>query len=82
MLDGLVRERHMKPNKKPAGPRALPRARLKARKRSQITCVSTLQQGNAAVAALISFAQHLWNMLEASSMLICSGNMVLAGIVL
>lgn len=40
---GEVRQRRMKPSKKPAGTVSLPRARLKARKRSQMTCVSTGQ---------------------------------------
>ncbi|MGX0904860.1 IS5 family transposase [Roseovarius sp. MBR-79] len=54
----------MKPSRKPAGTRALPRARLKARKRSQITCVSMFQQGKAVLAARISAAQRVWKTLE------------------
>jgi len=46
----------MKPSKYPAGTRAFPRALLKARKRSQMTCVSTFQQASDAFEALISSA--------------------------
>ena len=49
--------RRMKPSKYPAGTRALPRARLKARNRSQIAWVSTFQQGSRRFRALISSAQ-------------------------
>lgn len=54
---GDVRHFRMNPSRKPAGTVALPRPRLKARKRSQIAWVSTLQQGRAVLAALISAAQ-------------------------
>jgi len=67
----------MKPSRKPAGTLLFPRARLKARKRSQITCVSTFQQGRALFAALISSAQHVRNTFEQPSMLICPVNIVL-----
>ena len=41
----------MKPSRKPAGTLPLPLDRLKARKRSQMTWVSTFQQGSVAFAA-------------------------------
>jgi len=67
----------MKPSKKPAGTFSLPRARLKAKKRSQITCVSTFQQGSAVFAALISSAQQVRKTFDLSLMLICPENIVL-----
>ena len=54
----------MKPSRKPAGTLPLPRDRLKARKRSQMTWVSMFQQGNVAFAALMSSAQLVWKTFE------------------
>lgn len=54
---GEVRHRRMKPRRNPAGTAAFPRALLNARKRSQMTCVSTFQQASDVFAALIRSAQ-------------------------
>ena len=47
----------MKPRRYPAGTCSLPLAPLNARNASQMTCVSTFQQGRAVLAALIIAAQ-------------------------
>ena len=67
----------MNPSKKPAGTRALPRARLNARNRSQISCVSTFQQGRTDFAALISSAQQVWKTVDGALTSICPKKTVL-----
>ena len=73
----LVRHLRMKPRRNPAGTRSLPRARLKATKRSQIIWVSTFQQGRTDFAALISSAQQVWKTFDGALISICPVKTVL-----